>query len=225
MSSCSGMYQNQPVLPLRLDDERGALVAAGVALRPLPVRPQGGLLEFRIPVAQAEAVDDERTLAAGVDDDLRPHLALRFVLGLHPNADGLLLLEEHLQHPRALVNLHAVLAGVVEVELVELAADDLPRLRRLVRLVVPEVERLRELAVLVDELDAVLLDEVARLHLLQQAGALEGEVGIRDHRLADVEAREVVALEEFDAIALLGEQRRDGRAGGPAADHDDIRGK
>ena len=48
---------------------------------------------------------------------------------------------------------------VVEHHLVELAANDLPGLRALVRLVVPEVERRRLLARRVDELDAVLLDE------------------------------------------------------------------
>ena len=53
---------------------------------------------------------------------------------------------------------------------------------------------------------------------------LEREVRIRDHRFADVEAREVVALEQLDLVALLGEQGGDGRAGRPAADHDDIGG-
>src|SRR5262249_34696670 len=33
---------------------------------------------------------------------------------------------------------------------------------------------------------------------------------------------EVLALEEFDRVALLGQDRRDGRAGRPAADDDDI---
>jgi hypothetical protein len=115
------------------------------------------------------------------------------------------------------VNRHAVLAGVVEVELVELAAPHLPRLARLVRLVLVEVERLRQLAALVDELHRVLLDEVARLHLLQHPGPLQPVVGVRDHRLADVEAREVLALEQLDAVALLRQERRAGGAGGAAA--------
>ena len=35
----------------------------------------------------------------------------------------------------------------------------------------------------------------------------EHPVGLRDERLADVEAREVLALEELDVVALLGEER------------------
>ena len=155
---------------------------------------------------------------------LRADLALRFVLRLDADSNRLLPLEEYLEHTRAFVNLHAVLAGVVEVELVELAANDLPRLRRLMRLVVPEVEGFGELAVLVDELHAVFLDEVAFLHLREKPGALDGEVGIRNHRLADVEARKVVALEKLDIEALLGQQRRDSGPGRPAANDDNVAG-
>ena len=109
-------------LALGLDDERGALVAAGVAAGSLPVGPERRLLELRVPVAQAEAIDDERALAAGVDDDLGAHFAFRFVLGLDAHADRLLPLEQHLQHARTFVDIDAMLAGVVEIELVELAA-------------------------------------------------------------------------------------------------------
>ena len=66
-----------------------------------------------------------------------------------------------------LSQLYVPSAGVVEGEFVELTADDLPCLRRLMRLVVPEIERLRKFPALVNELHAVLLDEAARLHLLQ----------------------------------------------------------
>src|SRR5437764_1243799 len=81
----------------------------------------------------------------------------RTVGRLHPHADGTGPREEPFAHPPPREHLNAVLAGVVEGELVELAAADLPGLRCLVRPVVDEVERLRQLAPLVDELDAVLL--------------------------------------------------------------------
>ena len=55
--------------------------------------------------------------------------------------------EQHLDDVHAVVGVDAVLARVVEHHLVELAAHDLPGLRALVRLVVPEVERRRQLAV------------------------------------------------------------------------------
>ena len=132
---------------------------------------------------------------------LRPHArARRRPRRCTRDADRALALEEHLQHAHALVHLDAVLARVVEHHLVELAAHDLPGLRALVRLVVPEVERRRQLAARVDELHAVLLDEVALLHLVQHAEPLEHPVGLGDQRLADVEAREALALEERDAL-------------------------
>ena len=67
----------------------------------------------------------------------------------------------------------AALDRFIEHHLVELAAHHLPRLRALVRLVVPEVERRRELAARVHELHAVLLDEAAGPHLRQHAEAVE----------------------------------------------------
>ena len=192
----------------RLHDQRGALVAVVVLGRALVVGPDRALVEERIPDAQAVAVHQQRRLAAGVDDHRRPHLAARAVRLLDLHADGALALEDHLEHVHALAGVDAVLARVLEQHLVELAALDLPRLRALVRLVVPEVERRRQLAVGADELHAALLDEVAALHLVQHVQPLQHPVGLGDERLADVEAREGLALEQLDAAAVLGEQRR-----------------
>ena len=144
------------------------------------------------------------------------------VLALDLHADRAIALEQHVEHAHALVHVDAVLARVVEHHLVELAADDLPGLRALVRLVVPEVERRRQLAVRVDELDAVLLDEVALLHLRQHVQPLEHPVGFRNQRLADVESRKALALEERDRQPVLRDQRRDGGSGRTAADDDDV---
>ncbi len=90
------------------------------------------------------------------------------------------------------------------------------------RPVVEEVERLREPAVLVDELDAVLLDEVAAFHFVEHAEPFEHVVSLRDERLADVEARLPLALEKRDAMTFLGDERRDRGATRPAANDDDI---
>jgi len=73
-----------------------------------------------------------------------------------------------------------MLAGVVEHHVIEFAAHDLPGLRAFVRLVVPEIERRRQLAVGIDELHAVLLDEVALLHLLEHVEPLQHPVGLGD---------------------------------------------
>ena len=187
----------EPALSIRrLQHHRRALVAAGVAVGAFPVGPDRALVEDGIPEAQLEAVLQQRRLAAGVDDDLGVHVAARAVGVLDAHADRALAFEEHLEHVHAFVRVDAVLAGVVEHHLVELAAHDLPRLRALVRLVVPEVERRRQLAAGVDELHAVLLDEVAALHLLEHAEPLQHPVGFGNQRLADVEARKSLALEQ-----------------------------
>ena len=120
------------------------------------------------------------------------------------------------------VRVHAVLARVLEQHLVELAPDHLPGLRALVRLVVVEVERRRELAARVHELHAVLLHEVALLHLLQHANPLEDPVGLGNQRFADVKAGERLALEEPDCVAAIGDEGRYRRTGGAAADDDDV---
>ena len=131
-------------------------------------------------------------------------------------------LEQHVDDMNAVEGLDAVLARVVEHHLVELAAHHLPGLRTLVRLVVPEVERRRQLAVGVDELDAVLLDEVAALHLRQHVQPLEDPVGLGDERLADVEARKRLALEQPDLEAVLRQQGRGSRPSRATANHNDV---
>src|SRR5262245_9583821 len=109
-----------------------------------------------------------------------------------------------------------MLASVVEHQVVELTAAALPGLARRVRVVVDDVERPLQLAPLVYELDRGLLDEVARPQLRQHVEPLEDEVGLRDERLADVESGELLTLEQLHLAAVLGEQRRTGRAGRPA---------
>src|SRR6185369_11352132 len=91
------------------------------------------------------------------------------------------------------------------------------------RLVVPEIKRSGELAVRIDELDAVLLYEVALLHLGQHVQTFQHPIRFRNQRFADVEPWELLTLEQFDRTALLGEKGRRGRTGRTAADHYNIR--
>ena len=98
----------------------------------------------------------------------------------------------------------------------------LPGLRRFVRLMLDEVKRLAEPPFVGDELHAVLLDEVAALHFGQHVQPLKHEVSAGNERFADVKPRKVLALEEADLVPLLGDQRAGGRAGGAAANDDDV---
>ena len=222
MLSCCGMYQNHPfLLPFWM-------TSVAPSSRPVsryaffPVGPDRALVEDRIPDAQPEPIHQQAVLSAGIHHDLRSHLAeALLVADLH--ADGAIAFEDHVVHANAFMDVDAVLAGVLEHHLVELAAHDLPRLRTLVRLVVPEVERSRLAPFGVDELHAVLLHEVAGLHLRQHVELLQHPVGLRDQRLADVKARKLLALEQLHGQALLGEQRRYRRPRRASADDDDFR--
>ena len=221
MSSCCGMYQNQPFFDHRLQHHRGAFVAAGVAVGALPVRPDRALVQQRIPHAQLEPVLQQRRLSARIDDDLGANVAAPVAVG-NAHAARAIALEQHVDDVHAVERLDAVLARVVEHHLIELASDDLPRLRAFVRLVVPEVERRRQLAAGIDELHAVLLDEVALLHLRQHVEPLQDPVGLRNQRLADVKAWKFLALEEADLEPVLRQQRRRGRPGRAATNHDNV---
>ncbi len=215
----------EPAVAARgLEHHGGALVPPGVAVRPLPVGPDGALVENRVPDAKPQAVLDDPRLAAGVHHDLGPHLPSLAVFALYLDPHRPTAFEQDVQNAHALVGGGPVLPGVLEHHLVELAAHHLPGLRALVGLVVPEVEGRRELAARVDELDAVLLHEVALLHLGQHAEPLQHPVGLRDQGFADVEARELLALEELHPQPLLGEKGGGRGPRGTASDHDDVRG-
>src|SRR5262249_44102041 len=105
---------------------------------------------------------------------------------------------------------------------IEFAANHLPGLRALVRLIFPEVKRSGELARSADELNAVFLDEVAALHLLKHLEPFEDPIRLGNQRFADVETWKAFALEKNDAMALLRDQGRDGAARWPAADYNYV---
>jgi hypothetical protein len=72
-----------------------------------------------------------------------------------------------------------------------------------------------------DELDTVLL-HADRLDALAHAELVEQHRVGGQERLADVEARMVLFLDDDDVAPGFGEQRGDGRARRPAADDKDV---
>src|SRR5262245_54288295 len=118
---------------------------------------------------------------------------------------------------------YAVLPGVIQKHLVELAANHLPGLRTLVRPVVPKVKGRRAFAAWREKLNAVFLDEIALLHLRQHVQAVQDPVRFGNQRFTDVKAWESFPLEEFYATALLSDEGGHRRAGRPATDNNDVR--
>src|SRR5262249_46335919 len=85
------------------------------------------------------------------------------------------------------------------------------------------VKRRGHLPAGIDELDAVLLDEAALLHLRQHVEPLQHPVRFGNQRLADMKPWKLFTLEQLHAQPLLRHQRRHRRSSGPTAHHDDIR--
>ena len=101
-----------------------------------------------IPIAELEAAVIIELWPLASTTTLARTSSVDAVLGRDLHADGPLAVEQHVEHARPFVDLDAVLAGVVQHHLVELAAEHLPGLRAFVRLVVVEVKRLGQLAAL-----------------------------------------------------------------------------
>src|SRR5688572_2360563 len=63
---------------------------------------------------------------------------------------------------------------------------------------------------------------MALLHLGEHVQTLQHPVGVGDERLADMEAREMLAFEELDLETFLGDQRGRRGAGRAAADDEGV---
>ena len=202
----------------RLQHQRGPGIAARLPHRPLPVRPDRRLLEHRIPLPQTQTIEDQSALTGGIDDHLAVDDLLDARLVDEPHALRSIPVEEHLEHPNALVHIDAVPTGVVEQQVVELLACDLPGPRTLMLLVIGKVKRLRHPSLLGDELHAVLFNERATPELWQHPEPLEHPECLWDQRLSDVIPREPLSLVEPNPSTVLRQQRRRGRAGRTTAD-------
>src|SRR5436309_356665 len=185
----------------------------------LEVREEGDLAEIGDPAALAVAGGHERVAARRVHQHRRPHgRRSALAAGGDRHTIGV---EGRRLHRRGLVHGDAALLGVLEQDGVELGARHLvgvvrPRLAR------QEVERLRAAVFLVVEAGAVLQLEAALLDRRPGAELLEQQHAGGHQRLADVEAREPLALEQRHTQPLSGEERRGARAARAAPDHDDV---
>ena len=148
------------LFPLRLNHDRAAGIQSRFSLCAFEVRPDGGLLQIRIPLAHVHPIDQHRRLPASIDDDLGVHDLGRPItaLDLHPN-DAVPLAFD-VQNPGPFDHFDPMLPSILHQHMVELTSQDLPSLRAFVRIVLFEPKGLREFPVLVDELHAVLLGEV-----------------------------------------------------------------
>jgi hypothetical protein len=123
-----------------------------------------------------------------------------------------------------LVHLDAVVARVVQQELVELGADDLVAVRPPARVLAEEEAPRLGLASPLERA-AGLPEEAVALDRVRCADRVEDRQRRGQQRLADVVAREALALEHDRADAGVREHGRGDGARRPAADHEHVGGE
>src|SRR5207253_9473318 len=175
------------------------------------------LAEVRDSLAAPDLLREQARAAARVDQEARAHpLPLAVALGGDADAVGV---EGDGLHQGRLVDVHAELPSVLEQDRVEVRARNLIRVAR-PGLVAEEIEGVLEPGLLIVESRAVLQLEPALGDHLVDAQSVQDRKRRGEQGLADVEARERLALDEEHATAGLREEAGGGRARRPSAADD-----
>jgi hypothetical protein len=167
--------------------------------------------------ALAEALGQEPGAARGVHD--RAHAHGGEALGVDVVEGRALVVEDRVQSACALQHLRSAALSVPEQDVVEALARDLVGLggRRLHR--AREIGVLGRPAVVRREARAPLVDEAGLQDEVLAAERAEDLVAPGELALADVEARERLALQEQHTVTLACELRRRGGAARTSPDH------
>ncbi len=167
----------------------------------------GGAGVFRVALLGAQFPSHEGVPPAGVHHETglpNPHIPLA-VFRCHPaRTRGIGI---NLDHPGALVNVHALGRGVIQQDLVQFGPPHL--IRAGVRLVqgLRKVESRGVIVLRRNKLGAQLLDADGP-HLIRNAQPLEDRQTERQQGLPDVKAREHILLQQRDPAALFRQQCR-----------------
>ena len=213
--------QRDPPEPAVLEDVDAdvALVGRRGPPRAAEVREERHLPEVRHALATADPRGEQTGAPARVHEEPPPH-GRALAVALDHRGDALRVERDRLDG-RRLAHVHAELRRVLEQDRVELGARDLVGVAR-PGLALEEVERVLEPRLLVVERGAVLHLEPPLGERRVDAQPIEDRECGRQQRLADVEPREGLALEQEHAAAGLREEGRGRGAGGPAADDEHV---
>ena len=198
-----------------LDVARAASLVAGNAFE---LRVHGDVAQHGIDHALAEALGQEPGAAGRVHHRAHAH-GVREALGVDVVEGRALVVEDRVQGARALQDLGSAALGVPEQHVVEALARHLVGLRGLCLHRAREVGVLGRAAVVRREARAPLVDEARLQDEVLAAERAEDLVAPGELALADVEARERLALQEQHTVTLACELRRRGGAARPSADH------
>src|SRR5690606_22162575 len=181
-----------------------ALARSRVTPSALEVRENGEVPERRIHAPETEPAGDELLLPRGVDQEFRFDLAALARAGA-PVDTGAPEIGVEGGDLHALADVHAGARGVLEQHRIELGTIDLEGRARSADEALIERVAPRERAILAHELGRVLRQEPA-LQLRHHPELLEQRHRAGQQGLADVEARERLALAQDDASPTAREQ-------------------
>ncbi len=170
---------------------------------------------------EAELARQQRVAAGGIDDEARAPDRCRAVAAARTHHRALALREGHLGHPRVLEGVGAAPAAVLEQKLIEGGAPDLVAVIGDEMAGGREEEQVRLVVTIGDEFRP-RLEKADAVHLLGEAQPLEQRQVRRQQGFADVKARMLRLLQHDDVAPALRQQRRDGAAARPAADHQHV---
>jgi len=114
---------------------------------------------------------------------------------LHLDTNRAIPFKEHLLYKHTLMHNRALFSRVINQQMIELRARDLPRDSALVVHSLKEVERARLLAGRICKLDTVLPNKWTLLQFLEQSETLKRPLRVSHQRLANVMSRKYFFLE------------------------------
>lgn len=131
----------------------------------------------------------------GVDRDFSIKIMGNFLTVHAGYATDLTIALDQCTGRHVLKDFHTAFAGVIHHHCIEHVAGNLPCLgARMIQMFV-KVKGLRLPSIAADKPDAVFFGKVRRPHLLDHADALEREIIVRNHGLADFITRELLSFD------------------------------
>src|ERR1044071_2973395 len=171
-------------------------------MRALEVGIDHSLFEFWIAHAPTKLIREHRHLASRIDNHFGKELLMRAVLHLHFDTNGAIAFKEHLLHKHALMHNRTLIGSMIDQQMIEFRARDLPRDGAFVMDSLEEVKRARLFAGRICKLDTVLPNEWTFSQFFEYSQTLKGPIGVSHQRLANVMSRKNFFLAENDLAPL-----------------------
>src|SRR6185369_4977159 len=203
--------------------ERGTAIQIRFAMRAFKVRVEHPLLQFRIANAPAKLVREHRHLASRIDNHFGVELLTRAVLHLHFDTHSAIAFKEHLLHEHALMHNRPLFGSMIDQQMIELRARDLPGDGAFVMDSLEEIKRARLFACRIRKLDTVLPNEWTLSQFFEYSKTLKGPIRVSHQRLTDMMSRKNFFLEKNYPPALARQHSSHGTPCGSTTHYNDVK--